>query len=409
MSSVSVWQRIPLAVKIFIVGAIAVTAIILLKPRPEPRPETQPPRPQVNVTYAQPQTLAINVKTQGTVAPRRQIDLVSQISGPIIQVANNFVNGGFFAANEILIQIDPREYQYALTRAQARIAEAERVLASERGAARQAQREWRELGDADANALFLRKPQIAAAEAAVAAAQAERDQAQLNLERTTVRAPFAGRVQQTHVNFGQHLTPGARIATIFDSAFAEVRLPLTDQQSLLVDLPLGSANDIEDRPQVSLRGVIAGEAHEWRGEIARTDASLDPQSRMYYAVVEVPEPFNTQRWAAPLLIGLYVEAHIDGNALDDVIELPKTSIFRRDKIYTLDTDLRVHLKTVRVLDSNDEVVWVQGDLIEGEAVVINRQGYINPGVLVSIAPETETPPASSDAAPVAIPAASISE
>ena len=406
MSSVSVWQRIPLAVKIFIVGALVVAAIILLKPRPEPRPETEPPRPQVNVTYAQPQTLAINVKTQGTVAPRRQIDLVSQIAGPITQVANNFVNGGFFATNETLIQIDPREYQYALTRAQARIAEAERVLASERGAARHAQREWRELGDVDANALFLRKPQIAAAEAAVAAAKAERDQAQLNLERTTLRAPFAGRVQQTHVNLGQHLTPGARIATIFDSAFAEVRLPLTDQQSLLVDLPLGANHAASTRPQVSLRGVVAGQNYEWRGEIARTDASLDPQSRMYYAVVEIPEPFNTERWAAPLLVGMYVEAHIDGRALDNVIRLPKTSIFRRDKIYTLDAELRVQLKTVHVLDSNEDFVWIQGELTEGEAVVINRQGYINPGVLVSIAPEIEAVPSASS---VTMPAASATQ
>lgn len=392
MSSASLWQRIPLAFKILVVGVIAISAVILFKPRPQPRPEVTPPLPLVTVAYAQPQTLALNVFTQGTVAPRRQIDLISQVTGSITEVAENFVNGGFFVAGDMLIQIDARDYQYALTRAEARIVEAQRLLATERGLAQQAQREWRDLGNADANALFLRKPQIAAAEAQVAAAIAERDQAQLNLERTSVRAPFSGRIQQTLVNLGQHLTPGARVAAIYDAAVAEVRLPITDQQARLIDLPLGTGYTGE-RPTVTLRGVVAGETHTWLGEIARTEASLDVQSRMYYVAVEIPEPFNPERWHAPLLIGMYVEATIAGRALPDVIQLPRSSIFRRDKIYSVADDGRVQLKTVRVLHTDETYVWVQGELAAGEAVITERQGYLNAGVAVEI----DVPPVDSAA------------
>lgn len=384
MSSLSLWQRIPLAFKILGVGLLILAAVILLKPRPEPHPETKVPRPQVNVAYAQPQTLALDVTTQGTVSPQRQIDLISQVSGQIIRVADNFLTGGFFAAGDMLIEIDPRDYQYSLIRAEARISETERTLASEHGLARQAKREWRDLGDTDANALFLRKPQLAAAEAQVAAAKAERDQAQLNLERTKVYAPFAGRMQQTLVNLGQHLTPGTRIATIYDSSVAEIRLPLTDQDSQLIDLPLGITNKTRQHPEVILRGVIASEAHQWHGKVTRTDASLDPQSRMYHALVEVPEPFNTERWPAPLLMGMYVQATISGKPLNNVIQLPKSSIFRRDQIYSINNENKVQLKTVRILHSDATHVWVQGDLQQGEPVVVDRQGYLNPGVLVDI-------------------------
>lgn len=384
MSFSSVWQHIPLAIKLFLIGAVAVVALIMLKPRPEPRPEVEPPLPEVRVVAAQPQTTGISVNTQGTVSPRRQIDLVSQVSGTVVNVAPEFVGGGFFSSDKSLVKIDPRDYQYALTRAEAQVLDAERALATERGLARQAQHEWRDLGNADANALFLRKPQIAAAEAQLAAARATRDQAQLNLERTVITAPFAGRISETFVDLGQFVSPGTRIASVYDSALAEVRLPLTDLQALLIDLPMGAAEDLrENLPKVSLHGVIAGQIYEWSGVITRTDASLDPQSRMYYAIVEIKEPFNTELHPAPLLMGMYVDATITGRPMSDVIQLPKSTVFRRDQIYTLDANNTVQLKTVRVLRNDDQFVWLQGDIAAGELVVLERQGYLTPGVRVS--------------------------
>ena len=389
MSSTSLWQRIPLALKILVLGSAAVAALVLLKPTPEPRPAAEQPKPRVEVVYAQPQTQTLDVHTQGTIAPRRQIDLISQVSGPVVAVAPSFVNGGFFSAGDVLLQVDAREYEYALTRAQARVAEAERVLASERGAARQAEREWRDLGDADANALFLRKPQLAAADSQLAAAIAERNQASLQLERTQVRAPFDGRVHTTYANLGQHLTPGIRLATIYDASVAEVRLPLTDQQAQLIDLPLVDAPvSVDARPSVTLRGQVAGQTHEWQGELVRTEASLDTRSRMYYALVEIPQPFDNQRWSAPLLIGLYVEARIQGRPLDQLVSLPKSCIFKRNQVYTLDAEQRVRAKTLEVLHSDEHQVWVRGDLAPNEPVVLNRQGYLNPGVLVEVVPQS---------------------
>jgi len=381
--------RIPAVIWVLVIGVVVISAALLLKPKPHVRPPKEVQLPEVTVVMANPLRQAVNVNTQGNVEPRRQIDVVSQVSGTVVQVSPQFASGGFFAKGSELIQIDARDYQVMLARATAAAQEAKKLLASERGLARQAAREWRDLGNADANDLFLRKPQIAAAEAQVVAAEAELKQAQLNIERTHITLPFAGRVRNTMVDLGQFVGVGTKIATVYDAAAALVRLPLTDQQASLINLPLAFGKPQKDLPQVVLRGVVAGTPYEWRGVITRTEASLDPQSRMYYAVVEIPDPFDPFKNKLPLIMGMYVEAEIIGKPIDDVVQLPKTAVFRRDKIYSIDTDSRVQEKTVKILRMDDNTVWVQGDIRKDEPIVLDRQGYLILGSKVRVAAPTE--------------------
>jgi RND family efflux transporter MFP subunit len=398
MMGMKFWARVPNIVLVLVIGAAAIAAAIVFKPVPKPHAPKSHPLPKVEVVIAEPQTMAVNVMAQGTLIPRRQIDLVSQVAGVITQVAPDFISGGFFAQGKTLVQIDPRDYRVALARAEAALKQAEQQLATERGMVRQAKRQWRDLGDADANQLSLRKPQLAAAEAHVAAAQAERDQAQVNLERTRISLPFNGRINTTWVDLGQFVGMGSKIASVYDDASALVRLPLTDQQAALINLPLALGADPAQLPQVILRGKVAGQLHEWQGQITHTEASLDTQSRMYYAVVEIPHPFAAEHAAegqapmiqAPMIMGMYLEAEIHGKPLADVLRLPKGALFRRDKIYSLDDAQQVQEKTVQILRIDDDWVWVQGDIAQGDAIVLNRQGYLNPGAKVEI--ETKSIP-----------------
>ena len=375
-------RRIPAVVWVLVVGISLITAIILLKPNPQPRAPKTIPQTQVKVVLAQPQTLAVNVTAQGTVEPRRQIDVVSQVAGSLVNVSEQFVSGGFFAQGAVLVQLDPRDYEVALVRANAALLDAEKLLATERGQAQQAQRQWQDLGSKDANDLFLRKPQVAAAEAQVAAARAGVQQARINLERTRIQLPFAARVNKTWVDLGQYVNAGTRIATVYDSAAALVRLPLTDLQASLINLPLAFGQPPSVLPDVTLRGTVAGNAYEWKGKIMRTEASLDPQSRMFYAVAEIPEPFNPEKNAVPLLMGMYVHADIIGKPIANVIRLPKSVIFRRDQIYSLDADNRVQIQRVNVLRSDEQTVWFTGDIKPEQAIVLERQGYLTAGTQV---------------------------
>ena len=385
----------PTPVKILLLGGLAVAAVATLKSSPEPLP-IEPPRPPVVQTWAvQPQTKALSVFTQGTVAPKREIELVSEVGGRIVRTSDNFVNGGFVEQNTTLVQIDPRDYELALIKAEANVKDAEQMLATERGRARQAKREWRDLGNPEANALFLREPQLAASEAHLRSTQADRDKAKLNVERSAISLPFDGRVRTTHVNLGQYVTPGTPVAQVFDTQVAQVRLPLTDRQIALLTLPGNPSDEVQTAPAaVTIRGTIGGQIHSWEGRLVRTDASIDTRSRLYYAVAEIDAPFSaTKKQPVPLAVGLFVEAQIQGRKLPNIIELPKQALFNRDQLYVLLENSRVEQRQVEVLHRDGDYTWVRGPLPEGTRVITNKQNQLREGLAVLAAEAEPVEPA----------------
>lgn len=357
-----------------------------LAPKPEEKAAEKAVPPVADVIYAEPGRHTLLVPSQGSVRARHEIELVARVGGTIQSVSDAFVAGGFFGDGEALVQVEPADYQYQLTRAESQLAETKSTLAQEQGRAKQAKREWRNLGSDAANALFLRKPQLAAAEAAVAAARADRDQARLDLERTRVTAPFAGRVVETFVDLGQYVSPGTTLARVHSTGVAEVRLPLTDHQLSLLELPLGQA--IEHGPAVLLRARIAGQQREWRGKLVRTEAAIDPNSRFVYAVAQVKNPYSGD---APLINGLFVEAHIAGRTFDDIALLPRQALHEGDHLLVLDAESKLQFKEVELLQAVEDEVWVRGDIDRGERVVVSSLGYSREGMALTPNPLNEKP------------------
>ncbi|WP_231759269.1 efflux RND transporter periplasmic adaptor subunit [Microbulbifer elongatus] len=339
-----------------------------------------------DVVYANPGRQTLLVPSQGSVRARHEIEVVARVGGVIESVNDAFVPGGFFQQGDSLIQIEAADYRHALTRAESQVANAAATLAQEQGMAKQAKREWRDLGTKTANNLFLRKPQLAAAEAGLAAAKADRDQAKLNLERTAVKAPFAGRVVETLVDIGQYITPGTRLARIHSTGVAEVRLPLTDHQLSLLELPLGSA--IENGPAVRVTASLAGKAREWRGQIVRTEAAIDPNSRFVYAVAQIQNPYAGE---APLINGLFVEAQIAGKTYDDISVLPRQALHEGGHILVLNEENQLGFRDMDLLQAVGEEVWLRGDLAPGEKVVVSSLGYSREGMVLTPNPLNEKP------------------
>ena len=383
---------------IVLVGTIALVLLAFAKPKPEPAPiADDTAHVKVTVTQAKPQTVRLAVTAHGTVVPKREIDMVAQVSGQIVNVDPVFVDGGFFNHSQVLIQIDDRDYKITLLNAKARLAEAARQLAEEEGRSRVAKREWRDLGNQKANDLFIRKPHLAAAQANLESARGDVAKAELNLERTKITVPFDGRIKQIYADLGQYVTTGSRLATVYDSTVAEVRLPLTEKQAALINLPLTRSTPAEiageehsgtEQPSVTITGSVAGKTYQWQGTLARTDAFVDADSRMYYAVVEVADPFSVQNTSnavqAPLLPGLFVEAEIAGKELDNVMILPRSALFQRDKIVTLNGDNAIEHRPVNVLRKSESHVWVQAEtlLADNTLISIEKQSLTPEGTTV---------------------------
>lgn len=361
---------------VLLIGLSLAYLVLVSKPSPESRAPVPGRAPVVTVTRVQLQDAALSVNTQGTVQPRRQINVVSQVAGRVEGTSPQFAEGGFFDEDSELVKVEASDYEFALIRAKARVAEAEQLVATEKGRVRQASREWRDLGNDEANQLFLRKPQLASAEAALRAARADLGQAQLNLQRTSISVPFNGRISEKYVDVGQYIALGTPVARVYATDVVEVRLPLTDRQVALLDLPL----TFEDNSVIGGTGALvtlsarfAEQQWQWQGQIVRTDASIDLDSRVVYAVVEVEHPFTRVEGSnrPPLGIGLYVDAEIAGRQISQLAILPRQAVRNDSTVLLVDENNRIQPRPVTLVKSNQQQAWLLG-LHEQERVVVTH-------------------------------------
>jgi len=376
-------RKIIVTASVFFAGLLLISATYYFKPTQERVSQQSPQAIEVSIVEARPKTHQLTVVSQGNISPKYEIDLIAQVSGRIEFVAPNFANGGFFNSEEKLVQIESIDYELSLITAESAVARAEEQLAIERGRAKQARREWRDLGDKEANELFLRKPQLKAAEAALASASAERDRAQIQLDRTTIAAPFDGRIRSTLVHSGQFVSRGTPLATIFSSNIAEIRLPLRDQQLRWLNLPSQPANlNSQEFPDVSIKSTIGTVQHTREGRIVRTESSIDPHSRMTFAVAEITEPFSETN-VSPLDIGRFVEARITGVTLNNVVILPRHALYKNNLVLTVTDENTIVFAIVDVIKTSPEQAIVRG-IVEGTRVVFSR--IANPYAGMSVRP-----------------------
>ena len=372
-----------------IVAAAAFAAVVMIMNRPPVEtltPVIEPPGVRVHEVTLQ--DARLSVTSQGTVQPRTESQLVPEIAGRVTWVAPSFAEGGFFEGGDVLVEIDPFDYEQALVGARSQLAQARLRLAQEEAEAEVAQREWDTLGRGDPRALALREPQLDDARASVAAAEASVERARRDLQRAEIVAPYAGRVRTKNVDIGQYVRVGDALATVYAVDVAEIRLPLPDDELAYLDLPL-SYRGVEQqvRPLVTLHATFAGETHAWDGLVVRTESEIDSVSRMVHAIAEVPDPYapgpNPNR--PPLAVGMYVEAEIDGRTVRDVTVLPRQALRGRDQVLVVTPDDRLSFRTIDVLRTSTESVIVRSGLQAGELVVISPLDTPTDGMRVQLA------------------------
>lgn len=329
--------------------------------------------PQVEVLIAEPRALKLNVFSQGVVTPREEIDLVAEVGGKVVQMHPALVPGGFFAANELLLTIDPRDYDYAIMQAEAGLAEAKRVLIAEQAQVEQAHSEWQALGEGEASALVLRQPQWAEAQAKLKAAEATLAKARLDRSRCELRAPFAGRVLSKQAGLGQYLPAAATVAHIYASDVAEVRLPVSVEQLAFLELPLNHhSHPTQAWPAVTLRGEWAGQQPIWQGRIVRSEAALDNDSGQLYLVAQVADPYRSQQNTPPLLSGLFVQAEIEGVRREGLYSLPRKAVNALQQVKLMNAEQRLEMRPVQLLRSDAEQAIVKAGLNPGDKVIVSE-------------------------------------
>jgi len=370
-------------------GAAVVIAIVIMNngPKPQLKPPQSAPILNVEAQQLSPMQYQFELSSFGTVQPRTQTLLVSQVSGVITEVNHTFKDGGFFSRDEILIQIDDRDYQAAAKVAKAELLQAELAMEEEKARAKQAQIDWSRLGDGNpAPALVLRKPQLAAAEAKRFSAQANFEKAQLDLERTKIRAPFDGRVKSTQVDLGQYINSNSVLAEVFATDVVEIRLPLKNSELPLIDLPENYRNHTlaaEELPEVTIVSDL-GVHNEWQGKIVRTEAAIDETSHQLYVIAQIQDPFAVrQQSKTPLKIGQYVTAKIRGKTLEQALVVPTSSVYQGTYVYIAEQQQLQRRNIGIAFQTSSDTVIEQG-LSANDWVITSPMGQVSSGTKVSL-------------------------
>lgn len=362
----------PIAI-VLVLGVGGIAVVTALKPQPEKSDE---PRPGLSVFAEQVKsgTLTISVDTQGEVRPKREIVVAPQISGRVTYVSPHFVDGGFIKRGQVLVRVEPADYELAVVRARSTVASAEQNLARELAEADLAQRDLRDLGLTDVSPLARREPQMAEARAQLEAAKAQLAEAELSLARTAVVAPFDGRVRERSVDIGQFASPGQSLGNIFATDIVEVALPLKDADLGLLGLPIAfAATEQEPGPRVVFTATVGGKPRTWIGEVVRTGAAINSQTRQINVFAELKDPFGAGAdEGAPMAPGLFVNASIEGETVEEVLIAPRAALRGDDRLYIGDPENgKLSIRTIDVIYSDRNGAYMREGAEPGELAIIS--------------------------------------
>ena len=372
----------------------AITATLLLtRPQLDPS-EPEPVAPAVRVMHVSPGSERMVVHAQGTVSPRTEADLVPEVSGNVLWISPNLVAGGYFEAGEPLLRIDDRDYRYALERASAAV---DRAMAENEFATFELRRlremEERNLISPSDVETGMRAARVT--EATLVDARATLKQAELDLSRTEVIAPFTGLVRSEQVDPGQFVSRGAAIARLYAVDYVEVRLPIADQQLAYLDIPPMQRGELDESsaPDVLLSADFAGQHYEWRGTIVRTEAEIDTRSRMVNAVarVQTTDDALSSQENVPPPVGLFVEAEIQGRSADNVVVVPRSVIRSANQVLIVDEDDRLRFRTVNIARIYGDDAYIDGGLEKGERVCLTVLQAVIDGMRVEVVADEAIP------------------
>ena len=368
-------------IPVFILGIFLFLAATLMATAPVLEPSSiEKIATTVRVVKIQPKSVQLKVNSQGSVMPSTESQLIPEVSGKVSWMSPNLVAGGYFNDQEILIRVDDTDYKTKLDRAQANLTRAEAEQQHNEFEYRRMQSlVKRNLVSRSQLENALRAFRVA--EASLQDATANFNQAEQDLSRTQIKAPFAGLVRAENVDIGQFVSRGNPIATIYAGNQAEVRLPIADRQLAFLNIPVSIRGEIpkEFQPEVTLTAQYAGQTLAWKGTIVRSEAEIDVSSRMVQLLARVESSSNP----VPLSIGLFVSAEIEGLAANNIVVLPREALRNDNQVLIVDKENRLRFRKIDTLRLYQDDLLIKAGLEAGERVCVSPIQTVIEGMKVN--------------------------
>lgn len=331
----------------------------------------------------------ITIRARGTVMPARQVVLGTEVGGKVINVSDNLQPGGKFKKGDIIARVDPSDYRLAVEQQFALVDSAAAQLQVEESRRAVAKREWEMFGSKGKNAtneqLALREPQMRSATTQLKSAKSGLKRARLSVERTLLRAPFDGMVQNRNVDLGQIVGPGAPLMSFVGTRNYWVQISVPVERLIWISVP--GVNTNEEGSKVMVSHHIGDQHIEKEGRILRLLSDVDPAGHMARLLIEVDDPLGlavnaeteppvqpetpAKTSKLPLLLGSYVEVAIEGREAENVVELDRAALRDGNEVYVLSDDSTLEKRKVEVLWRQEGSVLLSGGLKPGEKIIIS--------------------------------------
>lgn len=369
---------------IIVIFAIAIYLVMTTPPQANKRGQKKPSSLVVEVLSIKPQRYQVNLSSFGKITPTTEGQLSAQVSGKIVSVNENFKAGRFFNKGDVLVTLDDRDYTIRVQSASAERAQAKVALDEEKALSAQALKDRRNLGTlGQASDYALRKPQLAAAQASLQAADANLKLAMLDVERTQITAPYDGRILTKNVSLGQVVSNSTVIANIYATNSAQIELPIKNSQLALIDLPNNHAGiDKQIASEVTIFNNDGGEVQSWPAKLARTSGGIDDNTQQISIISEVDSPFG-QSDKRSLNIGQFVTATIVGKVINDAIVIPNASIYQGSYVY-LYKEGALQRSSVKIIYQNNADALIASGVNAGDKLVTTPLGQVNSGTAVKL-------------------------
>ena len=372
-------------------GLLLIAVIIRMNPPEAPqRPVFSGPVMTVETQVVAETNYPIMLESYGTVQPRTRSILVAQVGGQIVSVNPNVRDGGFFEEGDVLANIDARDYEADVRIADASLMDARQTLAEAEARTNQAQEDWARLGNTgEAPDLVLRIPQLKAAQAKIISAESTLQKAELELERTNIVAPFAGRVLRKLVDLGQVVSPNTQLAEIYATDVVEIRLPLRNRDLPFIDLPESYRYTGVTRKsggRVEIRSQLGGD-ESWEAMLVRTEGAIDEIARQLHVIAQIDDPFGRDHeYHAPLKIGQYVTARLEGKTLPHALVIPNNTIYQGAYVYIVENEI-LRRREIEIAWQNDDEAVIGAGLEPGDLLVTTPLGQVTSGIRVTVVGE----------------------
>lgn len=363
------------SIRLAVAGAILLAGILLfvflsgLRNTPLP---TNPPRPvsEVETITARQGDLVVGIPAQGVIEPVTITRASAEVEGVVITVSPGFEAGASFRKGDILLEIDPSDYETAVAQAEAAVADAKLQLADEEMRARQAGRDWERLASPGQKPtdLVLRVPHLEAAKARVKASTAALDRAKKDLERTKLRAPYDGRIRSKLADLGTRVGKGEPLAEFYATSVLEVRLPVPRQDAAFLE---GTGQKIELREHAGSR--------TWTATVDRTEGEIRRDDRTIVIVARI----DGGKEGAPLP-GQFIETSIPGRVVPGIFRVPRRAFASSDRVLVVAPDQTLTTRPVTILRTEREDVLVSSGLEDGEQLCITALAAVIEGMEVKV-------------------------